>query len=278
MKINSKHIVKKIYKEGFVIIKDFLNPKFCDKIFNYIEKIHQKKNQKKNNFDEGSKYGQIIIRDLVLREPKTFLKFLNFNFINNVLKEIFRDHFILENMMASNSVNVEKNYLRNVHIDSHLPNVNPLYTTDVVVLFCLDNFSQKNGATKIWPRSHLSGLRIHHENKSKLKLYKKYKFAEATRGSIIFFLGQTWHQIGKNENSKSRWGILNHYKRWWIKPGTDFTKCGPKIFKILNKKQKELFGFNCIPPRFNLKTQSRNLKTLRNSKKISLEYFKAIRY
>ena len=33
-----------------------------------------------------------------------------------------------------------------------------------------------------------------------------------------------------------------------MKSSTDFTKCGPKIFKLLTNKQKELFGFTSISP------------------------------
>ena len=110
------------------------------------------------------------------------------------------------------------------------------------------------------------------------RIKKKYKYVEAKKGSIVFFLGQTWHQIGKNTNFKSRWGVLCHYKRWWIKPSTDFTKCGPAIYKLLNRKQKELFGFNSISPKFNLKKQTKVLKILRSTDKLSSKYSKAIRY
>jgi ectoine hydroxylase-related dioxygenase (phytanoyl-CoA dioxygenase family) len=102
---------------------------------------------------------------------------------------------------------------------------------------------------------------------------------EANRGSCIFILGQTWHQIGKNEDSNSRWGIFTHYKRWWIKPSTDFTKCGLKIFNKLNNKQKELLGFNSISPRYDFKKQTKKIRTLRKISQIkSLSYKKTLDY
>ena len=90
--------------------------------------------------------------------------------------------------------------------------------------------------------------------------------------------GQTWHQIGRNINSKDRWGIIIHYKKWWIKPSTNYTKCGNNIFKKLNNKQKELFGFNSISPRFNFKKQTRVLKTLRKVEQLSKNYKKVINF
>ena len=59
---------------------------------------------------------------------------------------------------------------------------------------------------------------------------------------------------------------------------SDINECGNKIFKLLNKKQKELFGFNSIVPKFNLKNQSRNTKTLRNIKSIGKSYTEALKY
>ena len=101
---------------------------------------------------------------------------------------------------------------------------------------------------------------------------------EAPKGSLVIFLGQLWHQIGKNINNNRRWAILIHYKRWWIKPSTNFTKCGSKIFNQLNDKQKELFGFNSIIPKFNLRKQFRNGKTLRKISSIDKNYSQALKY
>ena len=43
-------------------------------------------------------------------------------------------------------------------------------------------------------------------------MLNNFKYVKAKKGSLIFFLGQTWHQIGQNINGKKRWGILCHYK------------------------------------------------------------------
>ena len=181
--------------------------------------------------------------------------------------------------MASNSILInKKKYKSLVHIDSHLPCKENQNTSDVVVMYCFDNFNKDNGTTKIWPKSHLSGIRIQNKKKFLKKRINQFKHVVAPKGSLVFFLGQTWHQIGRNINGQNRWGVLCHYKRWWIKPSTDFTKCGSKIFKILNNKQKELFGFSSISPKFNFKKQIRKLKTLRKVVKLKNQYSKVLQY
>ncbi len=276
MKKKISFIINQLNKFGYCIIENVLKQEECLDYLKSIKKLNKSLNKNKHHNDELKEFGQVIIRDLVLRDPKTFLKLIDKKIINQSLANIFNDKFILDNCMASNSIKKTKNYKALVHIDSHLATSQFDNTSDVVVLFCLDNFTKENGCTKIWPGTHLSGIRIQNQKKKKVK--KKFKYVEAKRGSIVFFLGQTWHQIGRNQNALSRWGILCHFKRWWIKPSTDFTKCGPKIFKMLNDNQKELFGFNSISPKFNFKKKNRKLKTLRKIENLSKNYFKVLTY
>ena len=242
---NTSNIIKEIYNNGYCVVENVISQAKCDKIVSYLEDLHKKTSKNKNFRDEVSKYGQVIIRDLVLREPDKFLNLIDNKIVMKILKNIFKDTFILDNCMASNSVLLNrKRYKALIHIDSHLPNLDIKNSTDIVVMYCFNDFSKENGATKIWPKSHLSGVRVQNEKKYLKNKINNFKYAKAKKGSLIFFLGETWHQIGQNINGKKRWGILCHYKRWWIKPSTDFTKCGVKIFKKFNNNQNELFGFN----------------------------------
>lgn len=276
--MTTKKILKKIFKDGYCHHENVLSKKECKK---YIEGIINLKNKIKKDINFESKVlnqGQEVIRDIVLRDPDVFLNIIDNDLVNKVLYEIFKETFILDGCVASNSVNVKVNYSALVHIDAHLASNINSNTSDVVVLFCLDDFTKENGATKIWPGSHLSGVRIQNSKNYKKLIKKKHVYAEGKKGSIFFFLGQTWHQIGKNVNGNSRWSILCHYKRWWIKPGKDFTKCGATFYNKLNQNQKKLFGFNSIPPKFNFKTKTGMLKTLRKPSVLNQSYKKVINF
>lgn len=267
-------IFSNLKKNGYVIIKNQLSEKKCNNIKNHLIKLKNKIDEKK--FNHNLPFGQLTIRDLVLRDTKNYIKFIDYKPVMNILKKVFKDEFILENCMASCSMKPTKKFKRPIHIDSHLPIKEFENTTDIVAIFCLDDFTSQNGSTRIWPKTHKSGKRA--QNLSKINPDIKYKILAAKKGSIIIFLGQLWHQIGENTSNEDRWSIFSHYKRWWIKPSTDFTKCGEKIFKMLNYNQKKLFGFNCITPKFNLKNKSRKAKTLRDISKIKNEYKKIINY
>ncbi len=274
MKNKVKKIVFDLKKKGYAIKKNIISKQKVKKYIKSLEKMNNYSKKNKFFLDELSHNGQVIIRDLVLRDPKVFLNIIDVPIVMEVLKDVFKDKFILDNIMASNSINTKKQYSK-IHIDAHLPTKEFKNTTDMVVFFCLNDFTKENGCTKIWPKSHLSGIRIHHDKNYKKNSNKKFDYAEAPAGSCVFLLGQTWHQIGKNTNFKDRWGIIIHFKKWWIKPSTDYTNCGIKIFKTLTNIQKELFGFNSISPTFNFQKQTRILKTLRNINSVSKNYKKA---
>ena len=86
------YIKKKLYENGYCIVENFLSKLYCDQLIKKIEKIYSKKIKNKFNIEEsyrvtdgGLRKGQIIIRDLVLRDPKTFLKIIDKNLIMKVL-------------------------------------------------------------------------------------------------------------------------------------------------------------------------------------------------
>ena len=95
----------------------------------------------------------------------------------------------------------------NIHIDGHLPLSQFEHTTDIVVTIALDDFTEENGATCIWPLSHKSEKRIQELKKDEqLHMEKGGIPLIASRGSVAYMLGQTWHQIRKNMNDQRRWG------------------------------------------------------------------------
>ena len=264
--------INQLKNKGYTTIPNVISKKECLFLKGELENLF--KELKKNPYfiDEGSKKGQIIIRDLPLRKPKTYLKYISLSKILKILDKIFKDKFILDNMMASNSINVNKRFNRKVHTDSQLPINSYDLTTDVVVMISIDDFKVSNGATKVWPYSHQSGIRIHQQNKKKPS--KNFHYLKASKGSASILLGQTWHQVGENISQDSRWSFFLHYKRWWMKSSTDFTKCGNKIFKILSNKQKELFGFTSISPVYDFKKKTKKIYTLRKIKSLNKNYFK----
>lgn len=81
----------------------------------------------------------------------------------------------------------------------------------VNVMWPLSSFTEENGATLIWPRSH--GVEALVEEPR-----EKPVVAEADAGDAIIFLGSTLHGAGANRSGGVRRGIIISYCLGWLKP------------------------------------------------------------
>lgn len=79
------------------------------------------------------------------------------------------------------------------------------------VMWALDDFTAENGATRIWPGSHLGDLEA-------MAPEKDAQAAVMRRGSALFFLGSTLHSGGANRSAKPRRGLIMSYCLGWLKP------------------------------------------------------------
>lgn len=226
-----------------------------------------------NNALFHSQEDQIILKNVFIKSPELFLPLLDLESVTSILNDVFKDGYTLQSMNASraNSIN-EKEHELFAHIDSRLPSKGIEHTLALGIAFCIDEFTEKNGATRVWPFSHLSGLRPEEAQKDGLTLPPPI-LIEAKPGDAFIFLGHLWHAVGPNRTNNSRWGIFTFFNPWWIKPTWDYKECGEKIFSLLTDHQKKLFGFTTQTP---LMSSSRTL-TKTKIEDLPKEYFKAKR-
>lgn len=81
----------------------------------------------------------------------------------------------------------------------------------VNVMWALDDFTGENGATRVWPKSHLAAPEAMLPDEDAVS-------AIMPRGSALFFLGSTLHSGGANRSMKPRRGLIMSYCLGWLKP------------------------------------------------------------
>lgn len=191
---------------------------------------------------EGERQFQLL--NIHYQNPEYFLHLISNKKITKLVKKVLNDKFILSNFNASRAKKSQnKNY--RLHIDSRKPMSEFKNTFQIVANICIDDFTSKNGSTVVVPKSHLSGNDPRNENIQKDKILA----TEASKGSVVFTLGQTWHDIGNNISGDRRWSIIAYYSCWWCKPTYDFVNtCNKEIFSKLTSFEKELLGFTTKPP------------------------------
>lgn len=105
------------------------------------------------------------------------------------------------------------------------------------VMWALDDFTEENGATRVWPGSHRTdpdGMLPESEAVS----------AVMPRGSALIFLGSALHSGGENRSAKPRRGAIFSYCQGWLRPWENpWLAYPPDVARHFNDELAALVGY-----------------------------------
>jgi hypothetical protein len=94
----------------------------------------------------------------------------------------------------------------------------PLHPPVVVnAMWMISDYTEENGATRLVPRSHLSGAQPAPSVPHRVPTVP----ALGRAGTVILWDGRTWHSAGANASDEPRFGITTYY-------------CGPQFRSLQN--------------------------------------------
>lgn len=127
-----------------------------------------------------------------------------------------------------------------LHGDSQMiPLPRPHVTIALNCMWCLVDYTEANGATRIVPGSHR-----YDTNPEYGKEYETVA-AEAPAGSVIFFDSQLWHGGGANTTDARRYGIANYYCAGWVRQQENQILGIPSdLAKTFPRRLQELCGYS----------------------------------
>jgi ectoine hydroxylase-related dioxygenase (phytanoyl-CoA dioxygenase family) len=226
---------------GFATIPNVLSDEECAGMGKALDAMEKEKRERgETEFMSGH---QVVMYCVDLERTDVFLPFLDRPEVTDVVSAVLSKPFILSSFAASRSGPLGG---FKPHIDGRIPL--PRESTHVSAVFCVDDYSAENGAICFWPYSHMTGA-APPPGVAPADLPGGVP-CTARRGSVVFFLGSTWHEVGHNVSGRRRWGVIATYCRWWVKPTFDYLGCGADVYSKLTPRQKELYGFTSRPPVF----------------------------
>jgi ectoine hydroxylase-related dioxygenase (phytanoyl-CoA dioxygenase family) len=112
----------------------------------------------------------------------------------------------------------------------------------VNVMWPFSPYTAENGATMIWPRSHL--------RQSEMLLSENEAIAaEMNAGDALVFLGSTLHAGGANSTSVSRRGMIISYSLGWLKPyELPWLAYPPEVARYMQSDLADLAGYRVHRP------------------------------
>ncbi|TYC83760.1 phytanoyl-CoA dioxygenase family protein [Novosphingobium sp. BW1] len=110
------------------------------------------------------------------------------------------------------------------------------------VMWPLSAFTQDNGATLVWPRSHRRQDEL-------LITPEEAVIAEMAPGSALVFLGSTLHAAGANRTALPRRGVIISYCLGWLKPyELPWLAYPPEVARTFPRSLARLAGYRVHRP------------------------------
>ena len=242
MPTDPEAVISDLKENGYAVQEDVLTEEECDELGDALDELENSQEWEDWIIDHRER--QKTVLNAHYAKPDTFLEYISVPEILDVVGGVLDDPFLLSNFNGSRAAQNDVDGYR-MHIDSRRPISNFNGTYQIVANVCVDDFSAENGSTVVVPKSHETG-----RDPRNVDVEEKHLVApEAPKGSVIYTLGQTWHDIGNNRSGDRRWGIIAYYCSWWVKPTYNFVdSCSEEIFDQLDETQKSLLGFSTRPP------------------------------
>ena len=202
-----RSLVSRVQKDGFVIIRNAFTEADALKAKAEIDRLHGAAPRAGRDSFDGFKTNRILG---LLAKTRAFDKFCMLPEVT-ALNDFFLGDDPLIYIMETITINPGERAQVLHHDDapSRLPRPRPPLTAATMIV--LDDYTELNGATRVIPGSHLWGSERLGEEREAVP-------AVCPRGSVIYFLGTTWHSGGANRSDRPRHAATIQYCRPFVRP------------------------------------------------------------
>ncbi len=228
-----KQSLDSLRTEGFCIEHNVLSPIRCDELnAKLLPTLEREAMSRSADFKEG------IVPLPFLSAPEIFDYVINpsvLSLVDEVLSEWSLAYLLMSSFVPPN----HDNYAAIAHRDVKFPT----HKSPVIIgmLLLLTDFTADNGATVLYPKSHLL-------TKPDMDKTKPIQVC-APAGSAIFFDGRLLHNSMFNSSSTTRSCLAMAFCRPFVRPRFDYPRIIPKqMANGLNAYQRQKLGFGSIIP------------------------------
>jgi len=128
--------------------------------------------------------------------------------------------------------------------DSVYPLPRPHPQVIVNTMWPLDDFTERNGATRLVRGSH------RWQDDRRPAEEEADVMAEMPAGSVMFYVGSLFHGGGANATARPRLGVILEYLVGWLRPQENHCLAVPtEVARSLPERLQELLGYNIKPSR-----------------------------
>lgn len=238
-----------LMKDGFVILRDLLDRETLTAI--KAEGLSLLGKTGRNPF-EGVKTQRVYD---VLSKTRTTDALAEHPRVLGLMDQLFAPNFLLS---QSQIINIHPGEAaQTLHYDDgfyRIPRPRPALGFGTV--WAIDDFTEENGATVIIPGSHTWG-------EDGMPDRADAKPAVMSAGSVVVFLGTTWHGGGQNQSDESRFAVTHQYCEGYLRQQENYLlELSVETVRSLSPQMQALVGYSVHPPFMGMVNGQHPLKTL----------------
>ncbi len=160
-----------------------------------------------------------------------------------LLDELFEPNYLLSQLQVIDIAPGET--AQGIHVDDGFyPWPRPRPPLGAATIVAIDDFTADNGATVVIPGSHRWDDHFPTDDELATAIP-----AVMPAGSMLFFLGTTWHGGGANHTGRSRMCVTAQYCRPWCRPQENFSlSVSRERVARSSEHLRRLLGYSIHPP------------------------------
>jgi hypothetical protein len=238
--VGADDLASALNAEGAAIVKNLIAP---DRVARIRSEIEPKLPTAFLGQDAFTGIRTRRLGGLTVKSP-TFASLLTHPLMLGVCDRLLQPHCSLYQLAATQAIEIgagePAQALHRDDIIYSIPQPHPEF--EVLFILALTEFTAENGATRIVPGSHRWGPeRVAHPEES--------VSAVMAAGSVVFFLGSTWHSGGHNRSMSSRLGGFAKYSLGHLRQEENqFLIAPPEIARTLSPELRGLIGYRVGSP------------------------------
>jgi ectoine hydroxylase-related dioxygenase (phytanoyl-CoA dioxygenase family) len=180
---------------------------------------------------------------LTVKSP-TFANLLTQPIMLGVCDRILQPHCSLYQLAMTQAIEIGPGEpAQTLHRDDFVYSVPPPHPEfEVLFALALTEFTEENGATRIAPGSH-------RWEPDRVAQPEETVSAVMPAGSVLFFLGSTWHGGGHNRSASPRLGVFAKYSLGHLRQEENqFLIAPPDVARTLSPELRALIGYKVGSP------------------------------
>lgn len=226
---------KTLMRDGYVIIKNLIGKETCENIKRDSEKLlgHTGRNDFEGIATQRA-YNVLAktrVTDQLAEHPR----------ILGLIDLLFQPGFLLSQSQIINILPGEKP--QDLHADDAFYQIpRPRQALGAAAIWAIDDFTEDNGATVVIPGSH-------EWDDKRMGDRSETVAAIMPAGSVIFFLGTTWHGGGQNTSTNARLAVTHQYCEAYMRQQENYLlELSKETVRTLSPEMQAMVGYSIYPP------------------------------